>query len=176
MRVFEHCRACHAPCGGGIVTRSMRRVANATLLRFDRYNEPPDSRHIGLAPPRSAVTKKVRNRFSQGVFLNKGKAKGRTKVRVALAAQGGTTILLIICVTAASHGQKASASQEVSTAMPPHSDGCPPEDIEIIPLSKRRPERMRTAPMQTFSPGKHRLHDARTPFRTVHIHVLETGC
>ena len=44
MRVFEHCEACPAPCGGGTVTRSMRRVANATLLRFDRYDEPPDSR------------------------------------------------------------------------------------------------------------------------------------
>ena len=41
MRVFEHCEACPAPCGGGTVTRSMRRVANATLLRFDRYNDPP---------------------------------------------------------------------------------------------------------------------------------------
>ena len=41
MRVFEHREACPAPCGGGTVTRSMRRVANATLLRFDRYNEPP---------------------------------------------------------------------------------------------------------------------------------------
>jgi hypothetical protein len=37
MRVFEHCEVCSAPCGGGTVTRSMRRVANATLLRFDRY-------------------------------------------------------------------------------------------------------------------------------------------
>ena len=44
MRVFEHCGACPTPCGGGTVTRLMRRVANATLLRFDRYNEPPDSR------------------------------------------------------------------------------------------------------------------------------------
>ena len=44
MRVLEHCEACHALCGGGTVTRSMRRVANATLVRFDRYNEPPDSR------------------------------------------------------------------------------------------------------------------------------------
>ena len=44
MRVLEHCEACHAPCGGWTVTRSMRRVANATLLRFDRYDEPPDSR------------------------------------------------------------------------------------------------------------------------------------
>ena len=44
MRVFEHCEACPAPCGGGTVTRLMRRVANATLLRFDRYNELPDSR------------------------------------------------------------------------------------------------------------------------------------
>ena len=43
MRVFERVEACTAPCGGGTVTRSMRRVANATLLRFDRYNEPPDS-------------------------------------------------------------------------------------------------------------------------------------
>ena len=42
MRVFEHCEACPAPCGGGTVTRSMRRVANATLLRFDRYDEPPE--------------------------------------------------------------------------------------------------------------------------------------
>ena len=44
MRVFEHCGACPAPCGVGTVTRSMRRVANATLLRFDRYNEPLDLR------------------------------------------------------------------------------------------------------------------------------------
>ena len=44
MRVFEHCEACPAPSGGGAVTRLMRRVANATLLRFDRYDEPPDSR------------------------------------------------------------------------------------------------------------------------------------
>ena len=44
MRVFEHCEACPAPRGGGTVTRSMRRVANATLLRFDRYDEPPDLR------------------------------------------------------------------------------------------------------------------------------------
>ena len=43
MRVFEHCEARTAPCGGETLTRSMRRVANATLLRFDRYNEPPDS-------------------------------------------------------------------------------------------------------------------------------------
>jgi hypothetical protein len=28
MRVFEHCEACPAPCGGGALTRSMRRVAN----------------------------------------------------------------------------------------------------------------------------------------------------
>ena len=44
MQVFEHCEACPTPSGGGTVTRSMRRVANATLLRFDRHNEPPDSR------------------------------------------------------------------------------------------------------------------------------------
>ena len=44
MRVFEHCEACPAPCGGGTVTRLMRRLANATLLRFDRYDEPPDPR------------------------------------------------------------------------------------------------------------------------------------
>ena len=44
MRVFEHYEACPAPCGGETVTRSMRRVANATLLQFDRYAEPPDSR------------------------------------------------------------------------------------------------------------------------------------
>ena len=44
MRVFEHCEACPAPRSGGTVTRLMRRVANATLLRFDRYDEPPDSR------------------------------------------------------------------------------------------------------------------------------------
>jgi hypothetical protein len=37
MRVFEHCEACPAPCGGGLLTQSMRRVANATLLRFGRY-------------------------------------------------------------------------------------------------------------------------------------------
>ena len=40
MQVFEHCEACPAPFGGGTLTRSMRRVANATLLRFDRYDEP----------------------------------------------------------------------------------------------------------------------------------------
>ena len=34
MRVFEHCEACPAPCGGGTVTRSMRRVAHPTLYRF----------------------------------------------------------------------------------------------------------------------------------------------
>ena len=34
MRVFEHCEACPAPCGGETVNRSMRRVANATLLRM----------------------------------------------------------------------------------------------------------------------------------------------
>ena len=44
MRVFEHCAACPAPCGVGTVTRLMRRVANGTLLRFDHYDEPPDSR------------------------------------------------------------------------------------------------------------------------------------
>ena len=44
MRVFEHCEAWPAPYGGGTVIRSMRRVANATLVRFDRYNEPPGSR------------------------------------------------------------------------------------------------------------------------------------
>jgi hypothetical protein len=44
MRVLEHCEACPAPFGGGTVTGSMRRVANATLSRFDRYNEPPDLR------------------------------------------------------------------------------------------------------------------------------------
>ena len=44
MLVFEHCEACPAPCGGGTVTRSMGRVANATLLRFGRYDESPDSR------------------------------------------------------------------------------------------------------------------------------------
>ena len=44
MRVFEHCEACPPPYDGGTVTRSMRQVANATLLRIDRYNEPPDSR------------------------------------------------------------------------------------------------------------------------------------
>ena len=44
MRVFEHCEACPAPHGGKTVTRSMRRFANATLLRFDRYDAPPDSR------------------------------------------------------------------------------------------------------------------------------------
>ena len=44
MRVFEHCEACPAPCGGGTLTRSMRRVANATLLRFNRYDEPLDLR------------------------------------------------------------------------------------------------------------------------------------
>ena len=44
LRVFEHFEACPAPCDGGTVPRSMRRVANATLLRFDRYDAPPDSR------------------------------------------------------------------------------------------------------------------------------------
>ena len=44
LRVFEHCEARSVPCGGGTVTRSMRRDANATLIRFDRYDEPPDSR------------------------------------------------------------------------------------------------------------------------------------
>jgi hypothetical protein len=44
MRVFEHCEACLAPCGGVTLTRSMRRVANATLLRFNRYDEPLDLR------------------------------------------------------------------------------------------------------------------------------------
>ena len=44
MRVFEHCEACLASCGGVTVTRSMKRVANATLLRFNRYVEPPDLR------------------------------------------------------------------------------------------------------------------------------------
>jgi hypothetical protein len=44
MRVFEHCEACPAPCGGGPVTRSMRRVANATLLRFGRFDAPLESR------------------------------------------------------------------------------------------------------------------------------------
>ena len=34
MPVFEHCEACPAPRGGGTVTRSMRRVANATFYRF----------------------------------------------------------------------------------------------------------------------------------------------
>ena len=43
MRVFEHCEAFLASCGGVTVTQSMRRVADATLLRFDRYDEPPDS-------------------------------------------------------------------------------------------------------------------------------------
>jgi hypothetical protein len=33
MRVFEHCEACFAPCGGGTVTRSMRRVAHPTRYR-----------------------------------------------------------------------------------------------------------------------------------------------
>ena len=50
MRVFEHCEACPVPCGGGTVVRSMRRVANATLLRFDRYNEPPGSRTESETP------------------------------------------------------------------------------------------------------------------------------
>ena len=45
-RCLEHFEACPAPCGGGSHNRSMKRVANATLLRFDRYNEPP---HPGLA-------------------------------------------------------------------------------------------------------------------------------
>ena len=44
MRVFEHCEACPKPWGGGTLTRSMRRVANATLIRFGRYNEPRDAR------------------------------------------------------------------------------------------------------------------------------------
>ena len=34
MRVFEHCEACPAPCGGGAFTRSMRRVAHPTLYRL----------------------------------------------------------------------------------------------------------------------------------------------
>ena len=34
MRVFEHCEAWPAPCGGGAVTRSMRRVAHPTFYRF----------------------------------------------------------------------------------------------------------------------------------------------
>jgi hypothetical protein len=45
MRVFEHCGACPAPCGGGTVTRSMRRVANATLLQFDRLRRCAIMRH-----------------------------------------------------------------------------------------------------------------------------------
>ena len=44
MRVFEHFEAGPAPRGGGTVTRLMRRVANATLLLFDRYDVPLDSR------------------------------------------------------------------------------------------------------------------------------------
>ena len=51
MRLFEHCETCPAPCGGGTVTRSMRRVANATLLRFGRYDEPPDSRGTETPDP-----------------------------------------------------------------------------------------------------------------------------
>ena len=55
LRVFEHFEACPAPWGGGTVTRSMRRVANATLLRFDRYDEPPDSRTETPDPIRSRI-------------------------------------------------------------------------------------------------------------------------
>ena len=40
MRVFEHFEACPAPRGGKTVTRLMSRVANATLLLFDRYGAP----------------------------------------------------------------------------------------------------------------------------------------
>ena len=49
--LYAHCGACPAPCGGGTVTRSMGRVANATLLRFDRYDEPPDSRTAETSDP-----------------------------------------------------------------------------------------------------------------------------
>ena len=41
---FEHFEACHTPWGGGTLTRSMKRLANATLLWFDRNDEAPDSR------------------------------------------------------------------------------------------------------------------------------------
>ena len=51
MRVLETCAAWTAPFGDGTVTRSMRRVANATLLRFVRYNEPPRTRaHTAETP------------------------------------------------------------------------------------------------------------------------------
>ena len=56
MRVFEHCEAFLAPCGGGTLTRSMRRLANATLLRFDCYNDPPDSRTEAPDPMHGYLT------------------------------------------------------------------------------------------------------------------------
>jgi hypothetical protein len=66
MRVFEHFEACPAPRGGDTVTRLMRRVANATLLRFGRYDAPPKGvarknhiRHVRF----------FRRTFSSGVIL-----------------------------------------------------------------------------------------------------------
>ena len=44
MRVLEHFEACPAPCGGGTVTRSMRRVANATLYRVLAPAPGPEAR------------------------------------------------------------------------------------------------------------------------------------
>ena len=55
MRVFEHCEAFPAPCGGGTVTRSMRRVANATLLRFDRVTTSPGLAHRETPDPITAT-------------------------------------------------------------------------------------------------------------------------
>ena len=43
MRVFEHSEACPAPCGGGTVIRSMRRVA--TVSRGLRENRDLEDMH-----------------------------------------------------------------------------------------------------------------------------------
>ena len=56
MRVFEHFGSCSAPWGGGVLTRSMRRVAHPMPSRFDRYNESRGSRHSDARSDREYLT------------------------------------------------------------------------------------------------------------------------
>ena len=64
MRVFEHCEAYLAPCGGVTVTRSMKRVANATRYRFSARRGPSARARRGRAAPADKARQGVRGHIT----------------------------------------------------------------------------------------------------------------
>ena len=70
MRVFEHCEACPAPCDGGAVTRSMRRVAHPTLYCFSAGGAECGVRESRVVPSRATADRTQGARGHITIFLD----------------------------------------------------------------------------------------------------------